>query len=326
MIAAAPITIEIRAVTNGKRDALIQDVRVGLGKAPKELPPRWFYDDRGSELFEEITRLPEYYQTRTEAEILTRHADAILGEASPQTIVELGAGASTKTRILIAAGRRVGGLKRFVPFDVSEAIVQRAAHELIQEFPGLTVHAVIGDFSDHLKHVPRFGAQLIIFLGSTIGNFEDQERLTFLRMVRGLLASDDCFLVGVDLVKDPGELIAAYDDDQGVTAAFNRNILAVLNRELEADFDLHAFDHVALWDARHHRIEMHLRSRQDQLVRIPGAGMEVLFKCGEMMRTEISVKFTREGVEACLSKAGMSMRAWHTDSRERFAVALAGPR
>lgn len=319
----APLTVEFHHLGSDKRQALIDDVRAGLGKIPKELPPIWFYDDRGSELFEQITELPEYYQTRTEAAILRAEAEDIIRRTCPEVILELGAGASTKTRILIDAARRFGDLERFVPFDVSDGIVQRAARELLHDFPGLTIHAVIGDFGEHLDRIPRFGRQLVVFLGSTIGNFFPPQRQAFLRAVAALLQPGDSFLLGVDLVKDRRELVSAYDDAGGVTAAFNLNVLSVINTELDADFDLDAFSHVARYDEDNHWIEMLLRSRWPQTVRIPGAAMEIRFEEGEMLRTEISAKFTRSRLEETFADAGLQMDAWYTDDRQRFALALA---
>jgi len=320
-----PLTVEFHHLGLNKRQALIDDVRSGLRRSPKELPPRWFYDDRGSELFELITELPEYYQTRTEAAVLQRCASEIIQRTCPEALVELGAGASTKTRLLLGAGRREGTLRTFVPFDVSDGVVQRTARELLQEFPGLTIHAVIGDFTEHLDRVPRFGRQLVVFLGSTIGNFFPPEREAFLRGVRGLLQPGDAFLLGIDLVKDRGELVAAYDDAQGVTAAFNLNVLAVINRELDADFDLEAFAHVARYDEEQHWIEMHLRSLERQTVNILGADLIVDFAEHELMRTEISAKFTHQRVQDFFTDAGLQLEAWYTDEQERFALALAAP-
>ncbi len=325
MSPTAPITVEIHNLGLGKREALASDVSIGLSKRPKELPPRWFYDDRGSELFEEITELPEYYQTRTEAAILSKYADDITERTQPSVIVELGAGASTKTRLLIDAARRNGSLQRFLPFDVSDAIVQRTARELVEEFPGLTVHAVIGDFGTHLDRIPRFDRQLVVFLGSTIGNFDPAERAVFLSAVRALLKPGDSFLLGMDLVKDHQELIAAYDDAQGVTAQFNLNVLEVINRELGANFDVSAFQHVALYNTEFDRIEMHLRSLRRQSIAIPGAELVAEFDEGELMRTEISSKFTRERVETELAAAGLVATKWYTDPNSRFALSLSAP-
>jgi len=319
----APLTIEFHHLGLDKRQALIDDVRAGLTKQPKEMPPRWFYDDYGSELFERITELPEYYQTRTEAAILRQQATAIIGHTCPRSIVELGAGASTKTRVLLESALQTGALEYFVPFDVSDGIVLRAARELLHEFPMLTIHAVIGDFFEHLDRIPRFGRQLLIFLGGTIGNFFPDQRQKFLTDIRGRMEPGDSFLLGLDLVKDRAELVAAYDDAQGVTAAFNLNVLTVINRELQADFNPSAFAHVARYDEREDWIEMHLRSLRDQTVHIPGAQLEVRFREGELMRTEISAKFTPQGLQECFDSVGLRLDGWYTDERQRFALALA---
>lgn len=319
-----PLTIEFHHLGIDKKQALIDDVRLGLTKQPKELPPRWFYDDRGSELFELITELPEYYQTRTEAAILRERSQEIIEHTCPESIVELGSGASTKTRVLLKAARDAGTLEYFVPFDVSDGIVQRAAREILHEIPGLSVHAVIGDFAEHLDRIPRFGKQLFIFLGSTIGNFMPEERQRFLSDVRERLRPGDGFLLGIDLVKDRAELVAAYDDARGVTAQFNMNVLSVINRELEADFDLGKFAHLARYDDGAEWIEMHLRSLETQTVHISGADMNVEFQAGELIRTEISAKFTRQRATESLAAAGMQLERWYTDERERFGLALAG--
>ena len=320
----APLTIAIHTFGQDARDELIADVRTGLTATPKTVPPRWFYDDRGSELFEAITRLPEYYLTRTEASILARAADDIVSAVRPQALVELGAGSSEKTRCLIEAGRR-HGLSCFLPFDISEDFLQRAARQVAAEFPGLNVYAMVGAFADHLDRVPRHGRQLIVFLGSTIGNFDDAERLAFLGGVRRLLQPGDAFLLGIDLVKPKEELVAAYDDAAGVTAAFNRNLLRVLNRELGADFDPDGFEHEVLFSHAHSRIEMHLRARRRQHVRIPSAALQVDFEAGERMRTEISVKFTREAIERDLGHGGLRIACWYADAAERFALCLCSP-
>jgi L-histidine N-alpha-methyltransferase len=322
----APITIAIHAFGRHWREALVADVREGLTRDPKVLPPRWFYDEHGSELFDAITQLPEYYQTRTEAEILQRHGADIIEAVKPETIVELGAGFCTKTRLLLGAARDQGDLKCFLPMDISEAILQRTARDLVEEFDGLKVYAMVGDFVEHIDEVPRLGGrQLVVFLGSTIGNFNAVERDAFLRAVRALMQPGDAFLLGVDLVKDRAELIAAYDDAQGVTAAFNLNLLNMLNRELGADFDSDGFEHVALYNEDDSRIEMHLRSRRDQRVSIPGAEVEVEYRAGEMMRTEISSKFTPESVSRHFDAAGIRLTGWYTDGRKRFALCLGEP-
>jgi L-histidine Nalpha-methyltransferase len=320
----APLTIAIHTLGQDARAELIADVRRGLTASPRTMPPRWFYDRRGSELFEAITRLPEYYLTRVEASILAKAADDVISMVRPRALVELGAGSSEKTRRLIETGRS-HGLSCFLPFDVSEEFLQQAARQVAVEFPGLSVYAVVGSFAEHLDRVPRHGRQLVVFLGSTIGNFDDGERLAFLAGVRRLLEPGDAFLLGLDLVKPERELLAAYDDAAGVTAAFNRNLLHVLNRELDADFDPDAFDHVALFDRERSRIEMHLRTRRPQRVRIPGAGLQVELDAGEPIRTEISVKFTRAGIERDLDRSGLRIARWYADPAGRFALCLCTP-
>ncbi|MBV9119153.1 MAG: L-histidine N(alpha)-methyltransferase [Chloroflexi bacterium] len=322
----APLTVHFHSLGQGKRQALIADVRAGLTRTPKELPPRWFYDDYGSELFEQITELPEYYQTRTEAAILQACAADLARRVEPEAIVELGSGASTKTRLLIEAAYQSGTLRHFVPFDVSAAIVEQSAIRLLADFPELAVHAVIGDFGEHLDRIPRHGRQLVIFLGGTMGNFLPDQRARFLRDVREMLQPGDAFLLGVDLVKDAAELVAAYDDAQGVTAAFNLNVLRVINNELGANFELEHFEHVARFDTSTNWIEMHLRSLRDQEVSIPGADLSVRFAQGETVRTEISAKFTRATIEKAFAGAGLRLEAWYTDERGRFAEALAVPK
>jgi L-histidine N-alpha-methyltransferase len=319
----APLTVAVHTVGRNARDELIADVREGLARRPRRLPPRWFYDEEGSRLFDLITELPEYYQTRTETAILRDRAAEIAALTRPEALVELGAGSCSKTRLLLDACRAAGTLRSFTPFDVSDTVVQRTSRELVDEYPGLTVYGMVGDFSSHLGNIPRLGSRLVLFLGSTIGNLEVDDRRHFLDEVRTLLEPGDTFLCGFDLVKDRAELIAAYDDAAGVTAAFNRNVLHVMNRELDADFDPAAFAHVALYDPDLDRIEMHLRAERAQSVDIPGAGMRIDFEAGETLRTEISAKFTRAVVETCLGESSMRLDAWFTDSDERFALALA---
>jgi L-histidine N-alpha-methyltransferase len=318
----APITIAIHTFGQDVLDDLVRDVRAGLSATSKSLPPRWFYDDRGSELFEEITGLPEYYQTRTEAAILERIAPEVLALVRPETLVELGAGAAVKTQVLIEAGVR-DGLTCFVPFDISEPTLRQTAARLAGVYPSLRIYAVVGEFKRHLQSVPRYGRQLVVFLGGTIGNFDEAERRDFLARVGALLQPRDAFLLGIDLVKDECELVAAYNDARGVTAEFNLNMLRVLNRELDADFDLDAFEHVAVFDRETERIEMYLRSLRNQRVLIPGAGMEVDFERGELLMTEISQKFTRSSIERSLGASHLALRRWYTDPDERFAVCLA---
>ncbi|MFN2568105.1 MAG: L-histidine N(alpha)-methyltransferase [Candidatus Dormibacteria bacterium] len=323
--ALAPLTVAIHTVGRNSRDELVADVRSGLTARPKTLPPRWFYDELGSRLFEQITALPEYYQTRTEAAILRVHAPAIAARVRPESLVELGAGSCAKSRILIDSCRRLGTLSTFIPFDISESALLAAGRELLEEYPGLTVHAMVGDFATHLDLIPRHGRRLVIFLGSTIGNFDDEGRRLFLGQVRGLLAPGDALLLGLDLVKPVSDMLAAYDDAEGVTAEFNLNLLNVLNRELEADFDASGFEHAVRYDEALHRMEMHLRSRREQTVRLPVADLEVHFQAGELMRTEISVKFTPPIAEELLGAASLRVDGWFTDPQKRFAMALAVP-
>lgn len=324
MVSLAPITIAVHTLGRDSRGQFIDDVQRGLSASPKFLQPRWFYDDRGCELFDQITCLPEYYQTRTEMSILQRHARGIMEMVRPASIVELGAGSCTKSRVLIRAAKGMGSLWTFVPFDISEATLRRSASELSEEFDDLTLYCVTGEFDHHLSQIPRFGRQLIVFLGSTIGNFDGEDAHRFLAEVRRLMRPGDHFLIGADLVKSEAELIAAYDDSRGVTAEFNRNVLARINAELEADFDLDAFTHVARWSAEEHRIEMHMRSERAQTVTIPAAGLSARFEWGETLRTEVCVKYTRESLEGLLQEEGIEPVAWFTDSGERFGLLLAG--
>jgi L-histidine N-alpha-methyltransferase len=306
--------------------ALRADALAGLTGTPKTLPPRWFYDERGSELFDRITRLPEYYPTRAERAILEARAGDIAAVVGADELVELGSGTSDKTRLLLTALRATGTLRTFVPFDVDPTVLRAAGAALTDEYAGLDVGAVVGDFTRHMGELPTTGRRrLIAFLGSTIGNLEPGPRAAFLTEVSGALRPGDSFLLGTDLVKDTGRLVRAYDDAAGVTAAFNRNVLAVLDRELEADFDLAAFDHVALWDPEHEWIEMRLRSRVDQVVSVADLDLEVSFAAGEDLRTEISAKFRRELVEAELDAAGLEMTHWWTDPAGDFGLSLSGP-
>jgi L-histidine N-alpha-methyltransferase len=301
------------------------DVRAGLTATPKSLPPKYFYDERGSELFDEITRLDEYYPTRTERAILTEHAAEIAAISAAQVLVELGSGTSEKTRLLLDALRDAGTLKAFAPFDVDPAVLMSASEAIAAEYPDIDVTAVVGDFDHHLGALPDNGQRLIAFLGSTIGNFAPKPRAAFLKALRATMHDGDSFLLGTDLVKDVDRLVAAYDDKAGVTAEFNRNVLAVINRELDADFDLDAFTHVALWNAEQEWIEMHLRSERDQVVHLRALDLEVSFAKGELMRTEISAKFRHEGVTSELAAAGLRLTHWWTDPNGDFALSLAVP-
>jgi L-histidine Nalpha-methyltransferase len=306
-------------------ESLRADVLAGLTATPKTLPPKYFYDEHGSELFDEITRLEEYYPTRTERAILTANAAQIAAISAADTLVELGSGTSEKTRLLLDALRDAGTLKAFVPFDVDPAVLTSASEAIAAEYPSIDVHAVVGDFEHHLGTLPDGGRRLVAFLGSTIGNFAPAPRARFLSALRATMHEGDALLLGTDLVKDVDRLVAAYDDQAGVTAAFNRNVLTVINRELEADFEVEQFAHVALWNPEHEWIEMHLRSEQDQVVHVAALGLKVEFTAGELMRTEISAKFRREGVERELATAGLGLTEWWTDPADDFALSLAVP-
>jgi L-histidine N-alpha-methyltransferase len=310
----------------GSERSLADDAFDGLTRPFKELPPKHFYDARGAELFDRICELPEYYPTRAEREILDGRAEEIAELTGAVELVELGSGTAAKTRVLIAALREAGTLERYVPVDVTESMVRESARELTREYPGLRIHGVIGDFERHLDRLPAaIGPRIVAFLGGTIGNFPPGSRRRFLRSLARMLGTEDHLLLGTDLVKDPEVLRAAYDDSEGVTAAFNRNVLVVLNRELGANFDPRDFDHVALFDTRHEWIEMRLRSRREHTVRVAGLGLDVHFREGEEMRTEISAKFTPERVEGDLAAAGMELVRWLTDADGRFALTLARP-
>jgi dimethylhistidine N-methyltransferase/ergothioneine biosynthesis protein EgtC len=304
---------------------LHRDVSEGLSARPKTLPPKWFYDDRGGELFDEITRLPEYYPTRAEREILTRRAPEIAALTRACSLVELGSGSSSKTRLLLDALTAVGTLTCYAPIDVNAAALTGAGTALCRDYPGLRVAATVADVETSLPLPQEPGPRLIAFLGSTIGNFDTTQRAEFFRTMRYALSGDDSFLLGADLVKDPAVLVRAYDDSQGVTAAFNKNVLDVLNRELDADFDPDAFEHRAVWNADEERIEMHLRSRAAQTVKIPALDLTAHFDPGEDLRTEISVKFRRDALTAELAAAGFTLRRWWTDQAARFALLLAVP-
>ncbi|MEE4541926.1 L-histidine N(alpha)-methyltransferase [Streptomyces sp. V4-01] len=301
------------------------DVRRGLGGTPRTLPPKWFYDERGSDLFEEITRLPEYYPTRAEQEILDRRAVEIATLTRAATLIELGSGSSRKTRLLLDALTAGGTLRRYAPLDVSATALEEAGRAICRDYPGLRVAATVADFEGGLALSDEPGPRLLAFLGSTIGNFDEEQRAAFYRTLALSLTSDDVLLLGADLVKEPEVLVRAYDDAAGVTAEFDKNVLHVLNRELGADFDPAGFDHVAVWDAEHERIEMRLRSRRAQVAKIPGLDLSVDFAEGEDLRTELSCKFRRETLTAELKEGGFTVRQWWTDAAGRFALLLAVP-
>ena len=308
------------------RAAMRADVTRGLQATPKELPSKYFYDEEGSALFDAITRLPEYYPTRTERGILEARADEIAARSGADTLIELGSGTSEKTRLLLDAFARRGALQRFVPFDVDEATLRSAVDAVAAEYPGVVVHAVVGDFERHLGLLPGGGRRMIAFLGSTIGNLDPGQRAEFFAEIVATLEPGDTFLLGTDLVKDVGRLEAAYDDAAGVTAAFNRNVLHRLNRELDADFVPDAFEHVALFDTDREWIEMRLRSTVDQVVSVAGLGLTVPFVAGEEMRTEISAKFRPDGVAGELTAAGLRLVEVWTDPAGDFALSLSTPK
>ncbi|MGH3907640.1 MAG: L-histidine N(alpha)-methyltransferase [Pseudonocardiaceae bacterium] len=316
--------LDIHSSDSDAADELRRDVRAGLSADPKSLPPKWFYDARGSELFEQITTLPEYYPTRTERELLRRSAGDIARRAAADTLVELGSGSSEKTRLLLDALTAAGSLQRFVPLDVSESALRGAMAAVAAEYPRLAVHGVVGDFTRHLELLPtQTGRRLVAFLGGTIGNLLPSDRAGFLTALRAVLEPGELLLLGVGLVIDPAVLVPAYDDATGVTAEFNRNVLQVLNRELGADFDVAAFDHVAVWNAEQEWIEMRLRARRAMTVRLPAVEMTVRFAEGEDLLTEVSGKFRREGLAAELTECGFADCAWWIDPGDRFALVLA---
>jgi L-histidine N-alpha-methyltransferase len=303
-------------------EALRRDVLDGLTQTPKSLPPKWFYDSVGSDLFDQITRLPEYYPTRTEAQILRARSAEIVAASGADTLVELGSGTSEKTRMLLDALRDGGSLRRFIPFDVDASVLAAAGSAIQNEYPGIEIEAVCGDFEEHLGKIPRVGRRLVAFLGSTIGNLTPGPRAEFLSSLSETLRPGDSLLLGTDLVKDTGRLVRAYDDSAGVTARFNRNVLAVVNRELVADFDLDAFEHVAKWNGDEERIEMWLRASRAQRVRIAALDLDIDFAGGEEMLTEVSCKFRPDGVAAELAKAGLRCTHWWTDEAGDFGLSL----
>jgi L-histidine Nalpha-methyltransferase len=320
--------IRIESHLDGAQErSLAEDVLDGLTRPLKELPPKHFYDARGAELFDQICELPEYYPTRTERSILEQRAGELAELTGAVELVELGSGTAAKTRVLLDALNDAGTLSRYVPVDVTESMVRACASELIEEYPGLQVHGVIGDFERHLDRIPEpVGPRIVVFLGGTIGNFPPGSRRRFLRGIARLLDEDDYLLMGIDLVKDRRVLEAAYDDSQGVTAEFNRNVLRVLNRELQADFDPEDFDHVALFDEHNEWIEMRLRARREHTTLVRDLDLPVHFDAGEELRTEISAKFTPARLEGDLAAARLELVRWLTDREELFALSLARAR
>ncbi len=321
------ITVDVRRASGDGADADLEAaVRSGLVAHLKELPPKYFYDELGSELFEQITELPEYYPTRAERSILELHSSEIVAAADAQCLVELGSGSASKTRTLLEAMRRAGSLRTYVPVDISEEITRQTATELVREFPGLRVHGVICDIENDLERLPGWGQRrMIAFLGGTVGNFARAPRRLLLQRIASLLGPADTLLLGTDLVKDRSLLEAAYNDAAGVTDRFNKNVLSVLNRQLGADFDLDRFEHFAFYDADEERIEMRLRSLADQSVKITGLDMTVAFADGEEMRTELSHKFTLPSLEGLYASAGLQLVEVWTDPDGLFALSLARP-
>ena len=319
-----PIEIAVHLAADGGA-TMARDVRLGLLSDPKELSPKYFYDERGSQLFEQITELEEYYPTRAERSILARRSEAILAAAGePATLVELGSGSASKTRHLLSAMQDAGCLGTYVPVDISEQITHETAECLVQEYPGLAIRGLVCDFEHDLERIPdAAGGRLVAFLGGTIGNLYPAARRDFLARVACLLGPEDHLLLGTDLVKERSRLEAAYNDSRGVTAAFNKNVLEVLNRELKADFDLAAFEHVARYDAEEARMDIRLRSLAEQTVNLGTLELEIEFGAEEEMRTEISTKFTRERLEAVYAEAGLEMSGWFTDEAGDYALSLA---
>jgi L-histidine Nalpha-methyltransferase len=327
-LAFAPVTPVLRLdIFRGEEwiTAFANDVHRGLGADPRELPSKYFYDARGSELFDRITELPEYYPTRAERSILAERGSEIVQTSDARTLIELGSGSSHKTEQLLEPLLERAGDALYVPIDVSESAVREASVRLIERYPGLRVHGVIGDFEKHLGGLPPADDRLFAFLGGTIGNFTPKHMDFFLKRLAQLLQPCDTLLVGIDLVKDTAELEAAYNDSAGVTAEFNKNVLAAINQNLRGDFDLDGFEHFAFYDEQNAWIEMRLRASRAQHVRIGALDMKLDFEPGDEIRTEISRKFTRAGFDRDLRLAGLEPHGWYTDERQRFALVLAGP-
>ena len=327
-IAQDQVTIDVHLPAGGVLAGLAEDVREGLSCPFKEIPPKYFYDERGSELFEAITELPEYYPTRAEVAILGAEAAAIVeaagaGEAGAKTLIELGSGAAAKTRVLLDSMRDAGTLEAYVPVDISEEITRRAAAELVDEYDGIRVHGLICDYETHLERVPREEGALIAFLGGTIGNFRPAPRRSFLARIATLMYPGDRFLLGTDLVKDHAVLEAAYNDSAGVTAEFNKNVLCVLNNELGANFAPDDFEHVAFFDPDNSWIDIRLRSLCEQFIDLTALDMRTHFARNEEMRTEISTKFTVDRLEQIYAQAGLEMVEFWTDPEELYGLSLA---
>ncbi len=318
----ARITIDVLA-TERHLEREREELRALLTRSLPRIPSRYFYDAKGSRLFDEITRLPEYYLTRAEAAILERHAGRIVEGTGAAELVELGSGSSTKTRILLDAMAHARRLRRYVPFDVSETAVRAAARELAERYPGLTIHGVVGEFDRHLGHIPPGERRLVLLIGSTIGNFDLPEAAALLKKIARPMATGDFFLLGVDLVKDVHVLEAAYNDSQGVTARFNLNILRVVNATFGADFDVEGWTHRAFYNTERDWIEMRLVARHSQRVRLDDLDLELEFAAGDEILTEISSKYRRSVVDDLLTECGFAIQSWITDEDGLFALALA---
>lgn len=298
------------------------ECRVGLLKNPKEIPPKFFYDARGSVLFEQITELPEYYQTRTERKILEDVVGVLETRHRFRQLLEFGSGSSSKTRVLLDAMHESGNLELYLPLDVSESIVRMTAERLVDDYPEMRVHGIIGDFTRHLAEIPKGAHRLLVFLGGTIGNFRPEDATIFLRDVASTMGPHDRLLLGTDLVKEPRRIEAAYNDSKGVTAEFNLNVLSAINARLGADFDLENYDHLAPYREDVQWIEMRLRAKRSRRVSIPALDMEIGIDAGEEILTEISRKFTRASANHMVESAGLEMTDWFTDDESLFGLSL----
>jgi len=325
LVGRSNLEIDVHLEPGGAPTSMAEEVRSGLSAEPKSLPSKYFYDERGSRLFETITSLPEYYLTRAEEGLLESRGREIARISRPRDLVELGSGAATKTRLLIEAALAEGTLRRFVPVDVSERIAEHSSREIAAAYPDLEIRAVVADFEGRLERIPRGGRRLVALLGSTIGNFAEPKAVELLRNIKGMVGAEDWFLFGTDLVKATAVLEAAYNDSRGVTAEFNRNILNVINRHLEGNFDPAAFEHVAFYNVEEARIESYLRSSERQDVRLGAIDLDVSFEKGELLWTEVSCKYTRSSVENLLEAAGLRMMHWIVDDDETFALSLSRP-
>lgn len=325
MIDQSNVIIDVHVHTQDP-EVIKEEIRAGLLSTPKKLPTKYFYDDWGSTLFEQICELPEYYQTRTEHELLKNVADDVVTKTGAEELVELGSGAATKTRVLLDAMARAKQLTFYVPFDVSEGIVRRVSQELVEEYEGLQIHGVVGDFLAHLEHIPEGGRRLVVILGGTLGNLGPEAEPVFLSSIYDEMDQEDFFLLGVQLITDVDRLEAAYNDSAGITAAFNKNMLCVLKSVIKADFDPDAFQHIARFNQDMHRIEMHLQSIHNQVIPIPALNMNLCLQKGEEILTEISTKYTQQQVESLLTRTGFSPVQWYTDAQRLHGLALAQKR